>query len=233
MRRSQLLLLLATVVAAAVAVARATEPYDYEPVADPAAVVTAGAARFTILTCAAAGAPSRCPRCSSRAAVGPPPIPSPRGGRNDRRRARLVRMEYARVAGAFEDRATIAVLNRRLPEPRHAEGGGAATRPRAGSGRVRPADDARRNSFTSSIADGILHIATDALRLRYVVGAPFAPDTLSALVVAGNVTWRFRDRGDGNLLGTIRSLDMMFTTCAAPAVRGSGTRSSSPPRAAL
>ena len=66
------------------AVSPATLNYEleaYEPMADPSQVVTAGAARFTVLS------------------------------------PRLVRMEYD-PAKAFEDRATLAIVNRKLPVPK-------------------------------------------------------------------------------------------------------------------
>lgn len=95
---------------------------------------------------------------------------------------RLLRMEYARTAGVFEDHATLAVLNRALTVPRfsHAEEG------------------------------GVLTVTTAAVRLSYAVGEPFAAASLRVEPVGAGSTfpgWRFGDAAPGNLLGTIRGLD--------------------------
>ena len=89
-----------------------------DPVADPAAVVTSGNARFTVLT------------------------------------SKMIRIQYSATA-QFEDRATFAVVNRRLPVPQ----------------------------FTTEEADGYLYIRTDDVALRYKVGSAFSaadkkPDNL-------------------------------------------------------
>jgi hypothetical protein len=100
---------------------------------------------------------------------------------------RLIRMEQrgSRAKG-FEDRSTLAFLNRNLPLP----------------------------AFHSSESDGTLTISTNAVTLRYVVGQPFSPSTLS---VKSNTqgfswSWSFGDANSGNLLGTIRGLDRQNAT---------------------
>ncbi|EGD79621.1 hypothetical protein PTSG_13053 [Salpingoeca rosetta] len=128
------------------------ELFNYNPVANASATVIAGDARFTVLT------------------------------------DRLVRMEYAgnaadpRSATQYEDRPTLAFLNRNLPVP----------------------------AFTHSISNGVLTIATKALNITYVVGKPFNSNTLfvtSTNASSSFKSWRYGDRNDGNLLGTIKSLD--------------------------
>ena len=66
---------------------------------------------------------------------------------------RLIRMEYAKQKGRFEDRATIAVLNRNLPVP----------------------------TFTSGENGGVLTITTSEVSLQYVVGQ--GPFTASVSVI--------------------------------------------------
>ena len=120
-----------------------------DPVADPAAVVTSGNARFTVLT------------------------------------SRMIRIQYSRTA-QFEDRATFAIVNRRLPVP----------------------------SFTTETADGYLYIRTDDLTLRYKVGSIFKaadkkPDNLMVTfrLNGRTCTW-YPGKDDAlNLLGTCRTLD--------------------------
>ena len=63
----------------------------------------------------------------------------------------LIRMEYARTKGQFEDRASLAVLNRRLRVPK----------------------------FTHTVSGGVLKITTAAVELAYIVGKGFTPETLS------------------------------------------------------
>jgi alpha-glucosidase len=94
---------------------------------------------------------------------------------------RLVRMEWAE-GGAFEDRGTLVVTLRDLPVPLH---------------RVRE-------------EEGWRVLETDALRLRYREGSgPFGPDNLEVRVRTGDVdtVWRPGAAPDGNLGGTIRTLD--------------------------
>ena len=76
------------------------------PVADPAAVVESGNARFTVLT------------------------------------SKMIRIEYSSTR-QFEDRATFAIVNRRLPVP----------------------------SYTTEEADGYLYIRTADVTLRYKIGS--------------------------------------------------------------
>jgi len=100
---------------------------------------------------------------------------------------RVIRMEQSRSAGAFEDHATIAMMNRALPVP----------------------------TFTSGEAGGVLTISTAQVRLTYTVGQPFAAGTLSVVSVnssSGFSSWTYGDANPGNLLGTIRGLDMQNNT---------------------
>jgi hypothetical protein len=107
---------------------------------------------------------------------------------------RLIRMERAASAAkeeeVFEDRKTVAVINRKLPVPDF------------------------QQSVDGSSGTRILTIATEYLTLTYHLGQPFAADTLR---VEGrfskdnnnNKTWTYRygDQDPLNLLGTIRTLD--------------------------
>ena len=113
------------------------------PVADPAAVVTEGNARFTVLT------------------------------------DRLVRMEWAED-GQFEDRASLAIVNRNLPVP----------------------------SFSKSRSGKTLTIKTDALTLTYK-GGRFDKDNLEVKfkLNGSTVTWFPGKENKGNLRGTTRTLD--------------------------
>ena len=98
--------------------------------------------------------------------------------------SRLVRMEWAED-GIFEDRATLAVVNRRLEVPEF---------------------KVRRSGKT-------LTIKTKDITLRYVGNAPFDSTNLSVsfmLAVTGKpqkVVWRPGADDSGNLLGTTRTLD--------------------------
>jgi hypothetical protein len=96
---------------------------------------------------------------------------------------RLIRMEQARVAGRFEDRATLAVLNRNLTVP----------------------------PFTHAEAGGVLTITTAEVALSYVVGAGgFSADTLTVKSLNASSAfgvWHYGDAFPGNLLGTVRGLD--------------------------
>ena len=82
---------------------------ELDPVADPAAVVTSGNVRFTVLT------------------------------------SQMIRIQYSATA-QFEDRATFAIVNRRLPVP----------------------------EFTTETSDGYLYIHTNDLTLRYKEGSIFS-----------------------------------------------------------
>lgn len=94
---------------------------------------------------------------------------------------RLLRVEYAED-GAFEDRATLAVVNRRFP----------ATR------------------FEARTDGRSLTVDTGPVRLRCEdVDRPFSADTLHARIATdgGTTTWRFGQEDRGNLGGTVRTLD--------------------------
>ena len=120
-----------------------------DPVADPAAVVTSGKARFTVLT------------------------------------SRMIRIQYS-ASAKFEDRATFAIVNRRLPIPQ----------------------------FSTETADGYLYIRTADITLRYKEGSVFKatdkkPDNLmvSFQLNGRNVIWYPGKDDSMNLLGTNRTLD--------------------------
>lgn len=125
---------------------------ELNPVADPAAVVTSGNARFTVLT------------------------------------SRMIRIQYSRTA-TFEDRATFAILNRRLPVP----------------------------DYTAVSEDGYLYIKTADVTLRYKEGSTFTaadrkPDNLMITFVMNGrtVTWYPGKDDSMNLLGTNRTLDQAW-----------------------
>ena len=124
-----------------------------DPKADPKAVVTAGNARFTVLT------------------------------------DRLIRMEWS-PDGRFEDRATLAFVNRKLPVP----------------------------AFASAVRDGGCTIDTGKVKLTYA-GGEFSPATLTAEGAAFG-RWRYGDADRGNLYGTRRTLDKVddFETLMKPLV---------------
>ena len=92
---------------------------------------------------------------------------------------RLIRMEWSEN-GAFEDHATLAIVNRDLPVPKY-------TATRSGEG---------------------VTIRTAAVTLTYK-GGRFAADNLSASFKLGGktVTWRPGMEATGNLMGTARTLD--------------------------
>ena len=120
-----------------------------DPVADPAAVVTSGNARFTVLT------------------------------------NRMIRIQYS-ASAQFEDRATFAIVNRRLPVPQ----------------------------FTTETDEDYLYIRTEDVTLRYKVGSVFKatdkkPDNLmvSFQLNGRNVIWYPGKDDSMNLLGTNRTLD--------------------------
>ena len=123
-----------------------------DPVADPAAVVTSGNARFTVLT------------------------------------SRMIRIQYSATA-QFEDRATFAIVNRRLPVP----------------------------EFTTETTDGYLYIRTEDVELRYKEGSVFKaadkkPDNLMVTFQMNgrNVIWYPGKDDSMNLLGTNRTLDQAW-----------------------
>ena len=117
---------------------------ENNPVARPEAQVTAGNARFTVLT------------------------------------DRLVRMEWSST-GAFEDHATLAIVNRDLPVPKFTV--------------VRTGDGVR--------------IKTDYLELSYKGGGKFTADNLSVYFRVNRkyVSWKPGMEPTGNLMGTARTLD--------------------------
>ena len=122
---------------------------EYEPQANPEAVITSGRARFTVLT------------------------------------PQMIRIQFS-TRQQFEDRATFAVVNRRLPVP----------------------------LFTTREEGGYLYIETEALTLRYKVGSAInpalkSPTNLSiTLPVAGHdVVWYPGKEDALNLKGTKRTLD--------------------------
>ena len=137
-------LLCAVLFLAGFAVRSAAAPVD-DPVADPAAVVASGDARFTVLT------------------------------------PQLIRLEWS-GDGKFEDRASLAFLNRKLPVP----------------------------PFTASVVGDSLVIKTSALELRYQRNSGrFSPANLSvAFQLNGTpVVWKPGTPDTGNLKGTTRTLD--------------------------
>jgi alpha-glucosidase (family GH31 glycosyl hydrolase) len=94
---------------------------------------------------------------------------------------RLIRMEYSSSA-KFEDRATIAIVNRKLDVP----------------------------TFTQSVTGGVLSIATKSIELTYTVGQSFNSNSLTVKSVDSKSafkSWRFGQLDQGNLFGTIRTLD--------------------------
>ena len=91
---------------------------------------------------------------------------------------RLIRMEQS-PDGAFEDRASLVFVNRRLPVP----------------------------EFKVTRSDGGCAIDTGRLLLTYAGGA-FTPGSLKVEGRGTRpFVWRFGDRDRGNLLGTTRTLD--------------------------
>lgn len=125
---------------------------ELNPKADPAAVVTSGNARFTVLT------------------------------------SRMIRIQYSQTA-QFEDRATFAIVNRRLPVP----------------------------EYTTETADGYLYIRTNDLTLRYKEGsvinaADKKPDNLMvSFQMSGRTNIWYPGKDDAlNLMGTNRTLDQAW-----------------------
>ena len=122
---------------------------ELNPIADPAAVVTSGRARFTVLT------------------------------------DRMIRIQYS-VSEKFEDRATFAVINRRLPLV----------------------------DYRTREEGGYLYIETSALTLRYKIGSTIAtslksPNNLSITMQLNgrDVIWYPGKEDALNLKGTKRTLD--------------------------
>ena len=92
---------------------------------------------------------------------------------------RLVRMEWAQD-GVFEDRASLAIINRSLPVP----------------------------AYKATEKNGVLTIKTDKLTLTYSGGRFDAGNLSVAFKLNGKtVTWHPGDQPSGNLKGTTRTLD--------------------------
>lgn len=94
---------------------------------------------------------------------------------------RLVRLEYA-DDGTFEDRPTLAVVNRRFPKA----------------------------SFVVSGDGDALSVDTGVVQIHCAdVNRPFSPRRLRAHIASddGTVTWRFGQKPRSNLGGTVRTLD--------------------------
>ena len=104
---------------------------------------------------------------------------------------RLIRMEYSDASPpSFEDRATTAFVNRRLAKP---------------------------VEFQSASKGGILTITTSDVELQYHEGTQFAASTLSVSPTQTYASsafqgWSYGASNSGNLLGTIRTLDMLGVT---------------------
>lgn len=96
----------------------------------------------------------------------------------------MIRIQYS-DKGLFEDRATFAVINRRLPVPR----------------------------FSKTVKDGWLQIKTSALTLRYRIGSKLTDKsgsdilTISLKLNGSAVEWHPSLPPTGNLKGTTRTLD--------------------------
>lgn len=100
---------------------------------------------------------------------------------------RVIRMEYSDAAGAFEDHATIAIMNRNTTVP----------------------------VFSSSTSGGVLVIRTTSVELSYRLGERFTGTSLSVSSLAPASAfkgWAFGQHDSGNLLGTIRGLDEQSDT---------------------
>ena len=143
----KILTLLLTWLACQALTVRAADVVD--PQADPAAVITSGRARFTVLT------------------------------------PQMIRIQYS-TTQKFEDRATFAVINRRLPVP----------------------------AFTTKEEGGYLYIETEALKLRYRVGGIINPQqktpatlSITMMVNGHEVIWYPGKEDAMNLKGTKRTLD--------------------------
>jgi alpha-glucosidase (family GH31 glycosyl hydrolase) len=97
---------------------------------------------------------------------------------------RVIRIEQNSM-GRFVDQGTLAFVNRLLPVPQ----------------------------FTNKQSGGMLTIATSYLKLSYVIGQPLSAASLNITVQGANVpTYHFGDADNGNLLGTIKSLDELGVT---------------------
>ena len=154
MKRLQLLLLVVIGCTMTTGIAnplkQAVGEQQNNPVANPGAMVTAGKARFTVLT------------------------------------PEMIRIQYSERS-LFEDRATFAVVNRRLTVPQ----------------------------FTKEEKDGYLYIKTSALTLKYKIGerivassSRMAPVlTINMQLNGRTVLWYPGKEDELNLKGTTRTLD--------------------------
>jgi alpha-glucosidase (family GH31 glycosyl hydrolase) len=102
---------------------------------------------------------------------------------------KLIRMEFAsnQSQPLFEDRATVAFINRNLG--------------------VVPV-------FNESVSGGILTISTTSLKLSYVIGQEFSSSSLNVVSIDENSafeSWSYGQHSNGNLFGTIRTLDQENT----------------------
>ena len=100
---------------------------------------------------------------------------------------RLIRMEETLTRFEFEDRATLAIVNRALPLV----------------------------NFTHKEVNGVLTIQTSFLTLTYNVGSEFSAANLKVVGSMPSSffkAWAFGDFDTGNLLGTIRGLDKQHGT---------------------
>lgn len=91
----------------------------------------------------------------------------------------VIRVERI-TGGTFLDQATVAFLNRYF-------------------------DDVP--NFSQTINNGVLSIKTDYLLLTYTIGAPFSAQSLQIQAVDNSFVWSYGQLDDGNLFGTIKSLD--------------------------
>ena len=98
---------------------------------------------------------------------------------------RLIRMEWSEDGG-FEDRASLAIINRKMPVPEYS---------------------------SSRAADGSLLIKTGAVTLRYSGDDRFDENNLSVSFKLNgkNVVWHPGLAADGNLKGTMRTLDRIYS----------------------
>lgn len=94
----------------------------------------------------------------------------------------VIRMEYSNST-TFEDRATLMAVNRYSADV--------------------PAFK------VADLSNNLMSISTSAVTLTYAKGQPFTPSTLYATSPNGN--WKFGDVDTKNLLGTIKSLDLLCT----------------------
>jgi alpha-glucosidase (family GH31 glycosyl hydrolase) len=97
---------------------------------------------------------------------------------------RLLRIEYS-PANQFEDRASQPFWFRDQPIPEYTW----------------------VTLDNNDLPGEILELSTPDLKLKYRVGQPFSPDTLTIQVKSIGHTWRFGEKNPGNLKGTYRTLD--------------------------